>query len=148
MATAKKTANDSAEAFAQHVFGPDGLKEGYEKLAKGLSDAAEIQKGAMEALLASAGSLTKGVERAAAEQSAYLKTAYDDGVAVAKATASSKSLQEAVEVQTDFLRSAVEKNLNQLSKMADLWLEASNEASKPLTARYGELIEKVQAYRL
>lgn len=148
MATSKKTASTGAEAYEKFAFSPEGFKEGYEKLAKGMSDVTELQKGSMEALLASAGSLTRGVEKAAAEQSAYLRTAYEDGLAAVKATASSKSLQEAVEVQTDFLRSAVEKNLGQLSKMADLWLEASNEAAKPLTDRYGEFVEKVQAYRL
>lgn len=97
--------------------------------------------------MASAGTFAKGAEKAASEQSAFLKAAYEEGVAAAKAAATSKSAQEALDIQSDYLRTAFERNLGQLNKMADHWLSTTKEAVEPLTERYGELVEKIQSYR-
>ncbi len=147
MATAKKTAaaNDTLETLAGVNTG--AFKEGYEKFAQGMSTFADFHKDSLEAFMASAGALAKGAEKAASEQSAYLKSCYEEGVAAAKAAATSKSAQEAFDIQSDYFRAAFEKNLGQLNKMSDHWLSTAKEAAEPLTERYGELVEKIQSYR-
>ncbi len=145
MATAKKTAGEAFETLA--TMNPEALKEGYEKVAKGFSNLADFQKGTFEALVASAGSFAKGVEKLTSEQAAYAKSAYEDGVAAAKAAATSKSVQEALDIQSEYVRSVFEKNLGQFNKMADQWISTTKEAAEPLTARYSEFVEMVQSYR-
>lgn len=147
MATAKKTAaaNDTLETLAGVNTG--AVKEGYEKFAKGMSTITDFQKGSLEAAMASAGALAKGLEKAASEQSAFLKASYEEGVAAAKAAAASKSAQEALDLHSDYLRSAFEKNLGQINKMADLWLATTKEVADPLTERYSEFVELAQSYR-
>lgn len=147
MATAKKTAaaNDVLETLAGVNTG--AFKEGYEKFAQSLTTFADFQKGSLEAFMASAGTLAKGVEKAASVQSAFLKSSYEEGVAAAKAAATSKSAQEALDIQSDYFRTAFEKNLGQINKMADHWLATTKEVAEPITERYGELVEMIQSYR-
>lgn len=149
MATAKKSAG-SGDAFAFDAFsvaGPEAFKEGYEKFSNGVSKFLDFQKGAFEAAIASSGALAKGLEKAASEQAAFAKQAYEEGVAAAKSAAASKSLQDAFEVQTEYLRTAFEKNLAQYNKLTDHWLATAKEATQPLTERYGEFVELIQSYR-
>lgn len=145
MATAKKTAGETFETLT--AMNPETLKEGYDKFAKGFSNLADFQKGAFEAWVASAGSLAKGVEKLTSEQTAFAKATYEDGVAAAKAAATSKSVQEALDIQSEYVRSTFEKNLSQFNKMADQWISTTKEAAEPLTSRYSEFVEMVQSYR-
>jgi phasin family protein len=145
MAATKKAANEAFEAFT--AAKPEAFKEGYEKIAKGMTNLTNFNKDALEAMIASAGTLTRGVERATADQTAFLKAAYEDSVAVFKATASCKSLLEAIDIQSEYVRSQMTKNLGQLGKMSEHWTATAKEASEPLTRRYGEFVELVQSYR-
>lgn len=145
MAT-KKTAA-AAEGFETLGFTPDAFKDGYEKFAKSLNSFADFQKGSLEAMMASANTMAKGFEQAASAQAGFVKEQYEEGVALAKAAASSKSVQETIELQTEFAKTAFERNLGLVSKLADHWNGVAKEASEPLTKRYGEFVEMVQSYR-
>lgn len=147
MATAKKTAQAADEMLEAFAVNPEAFKKGYERFSKGLSDLADFQKATLEALMASAGAFAKGAEKAASDGSVFAKSAFEEGMAAAKAAAASKSVQEAFDIQSEYLRSAFEKNLGQFTKMADQWMATSKEAAEPLTARYGEFVEMVQSYR-
>jgi phasin family protein len=146
----KKSAAESAttEVFEQlTAFSPDLFKDGYEKFARSASSLADFHKGSMEALMASAGTFAKGFEKAASTQAGFVKEQFEEGVATAKAAAASKSLQEVVELQNEYVRSLFEKNLGQATKLADHWTSVAKESADPLTKRYGEFVELVQSYR-
>ena len=147
MASTKTAEKTVAEAFESISISPEAMKDGYEKLAKGVNSVAEFNKGTLEAVMASAGVLAKGFEKAASTQASFVKERFEDGVATAKAAAASKSLQEAVELQSEFVRKAFEQNLGQATALADLWTGVAKEAADPLTKRYSEFVEMVQAYR-
>lgn len=144
----KKTADIGAEAFdTLTAFSPDAFKEGYEKFAKGFSAWADFQKGSVEAVMASAGVFAKGFEKAASTQTGFVKEQFEGGVATAKAAASSKSVQEALELHNEYVRSAFERQLGHATMLADHWTNVAKEATDPLTKRYGEFVELVQSYR-
>jgi phasin family protein len=144
-AAAKKSA--ATEAFDALTFKPETFRDGYEKFAKGFSTLAEFQKSSLEAFIQSTGSIAKGVEKATSDQTAFVKATYEDGIAAAKAAASSKSVQEALEIQSEYLRSTLEKNIGQFNKLADHWVTTTKEVAEPLTSRYGAFVEMVQSYR-
>lgn len=146
MAATTKTTT-AADAFDFKAFSPESFKDGYEKFAEGLTAIADFQKDSLNATMASAGEFAKGVEKLTAEQTAFSKAAFEDTVASAKAAAASKTVQEAVELNSDFVRTSIEKNLGQINKVADIWTETTKKSVEPLTARYSELVEKIQAYR-
>jgi phasin family protein len=145
MATKKTATEETFESLT--AFSPDSFKDGYEKFAKGLNSFADFQKGSLEAMMASANTFAKGFEKAASAQAGFVKEQFEEGVAVAKAAAGSKSVQEAMELQGEFARTMVEKNLGHASKLADHWSGVAKEASEPLTKRYGEFVEMVQTFR-
>lgn len=147
MATAKKAAGATETIETWTTVTPEAFKEGYEKVASGLGKWADFNRGSLEAMMKSAGRLAKGLEKAASENSAFAKAAYEDGVAAFKATTSSKSVQEALDIQSEFVRTSFEKNLSQINKLAEHWAATSKEAAEPITARYNEFVEMVQSYR-
>lgn len=141
----KKSA--AAEGFDTLSFNTDTFKDGYEKFAKGLNSFADFHKGSLEAMMASANAYAKGFEKAASAQAGVVKEQYEDGVALAKAASASKSVQETIELQTEFARTMFERNLGLVSTLADHWNGVAKEASEPLTKRYSEFVEMVQSYR-
>ncbi|MEZ5895835.1 MAG: phasin family protein [Parvularculaceae bacterium] len=144
MATAKKDTNafDGFTALDTETF-----KDGYEKLAKGFSTLAEFNKESADAFMKSAGVFGKGFETAATTQASFAKESLEDGVAAAKAVAGTKSVQEVMELQSDYLRSAVEKNVSHATKLAEIWSGVAKDAADPISKRYSEFVEFVQTYR-
>lgn len=146
MTTAKTT--KKTESFdMSSMFDINTMQEGYEKTADALRDLADFQKEAFEAVVSSAQVYAKGVEAAASEQTTFVKEAYDDGAEAVKAATSAGSVQEALEIQSDFARTTFERNMSFASKLADHWSSVAQEASEPITKGYGAFVEKIQAYR-
>jgi phasin family protein len=140
--TEKAFAFDGVTAFT-----PEAMKDQYEKFAKGFSAFADLNKDATEAAMTSAGVMATGVEKAASVQASFVKEAYEGGLAAMKAVGSSKDIQEAVEIQTEFARGQFEKNLGLATSLVDHWTTVVREASAPLTKRYAEFVEKAQTFR-
>ena len=145
MATAKTTT--TADVFDIKAYSPESFKEGYEKFAEGVSSIADFQKETLNALMASAGAFTKGFEKLTAEQAAFSKAAFEDTVSNVKAASSSKTLNDAMELNSKFVRTSIEKNLGQINKVADICAETAKDSVEPLTTRYSDLVQKIQAYR-
>ncbi|MEZ5921933.1 MAG: phasin family protein [Parvularculaceae bacterium] len=145
MAAKKQTVENAFESAT--AFTSDAFKEGYEKFATGSNSFADFQKGSLEAWMQSANIVAKGFEKAATEQASFAKDRFEDSVAVVKAASTSKSVQEAIELQSDFARTAFEKNLAFANTLADHWNGVAKEASEPMTKRYSEFVEMVQSYR-
>jgi len=147
MAASKKTAN-GADAFEKMMnINPETFKEGYEKIAESMTAMADFQKGSVEAVMASAGAFAKGFEKLTSEQSTFTKTALEEGLENAKAASAASNVQEAIELNRELVRKTIEANLGQVSKVTDIVIETAKETVEPLTAHYGEFVEKVQAYR-
>ncbi len=143
-----KTAQSNGQGFdAFSMMNPEAFKDGYERFAKSATAFADFQKGSLEAVMACAGAYARGLEKAASEQTAFVKEAYEDGVSAAKSATSAGSVQEAFEVQSAYAQSALEKNMSFATKIADHWSGVTREATDPLSKRYGEFVEVVQTYR-
>lgn len=147
MATAKKTASAAETIETWTNATPEAFREGYEKLASRFGKWADFNRESMDAWIAAAGRLAKGLEKAASENTSFVKASYEDGVEAFKAATASKSVQEALDIQAEFARTAFEKNLAQLNKVAEQWATTTKEAAEPITARYSEFVELVQNYR-
>ncbi len=141
---ARKSAAEGLDTFG---FNTDTFKDGYEKFTNGLNSLTDFQKGSLEAMIAATTAFTKGFEQAASAQAGFVKEQYEDAVALAKAASASKSAQEAVELQTEFARTAFERNLALVTKLAEHWNGVAREASEPMTKRYAEFVELTQSYR-
>ncbi|MBU4529669.1 MAG: phasin family protein [Hoeflea sp.] len=91
----------------------------------------KMSKEAMDSMLTTVSSMTKGFQQIAAEATEYSKKSYEDGAAAAEKLASAKSLDKAIEIQTDYAKSAYETFVAQATKMGELYADLAKEAYKP-----------------
>ncbi len=135
------------EGFETVSLNPEAMKDTYDKFSKGLNSFADFQKGSMEAMMASANAFAKGVEQANSAQAGFAKEQYEEVVALTKAASATKSMQETIELQTEFVRASFERNMALFTKMTDHWNGVAKEVSEPLSKRYGEFVDMAQSYR-
>lgn len=123
------------------------FKDGVEKSLAALSEANTYSKKNMEAVVASVTAATKGAEALGAQTLAYSKKAAEDQVAAAKSLAGAKSIQEAMELQTTWAKSAMEAYIAQMSKASEIVSASIKDSMKPLNERASAAVEKFQAAR-
>lgn len=123
------------------------FKDGVDKSLAALAEANLHSKKNLEAMVASVTAATKGAEALGAEAFAYSKKAAEDQVAAAKALAAAKSVQEAVELQTAWAKTALEAYIAQVSKASEIVSASIKDSVKPLNERVTATVEKFQAAR-
>ena len=143
MATATETLKTTVEQFT--TAGNQAFKDNVEKSLASLNDVNAHSKKNLEAVVASVTAVTKGAEALGAQAMAYSKKAVEDQVTAAKALSGAKSIQEAVELQTAWAKSAMEAYLAQFSKMGETVAASVKDSAKPLNERVTALVEKMQA---
>ena len=89
-------------------------------------------KDQFDAAVASAGTFTKGLQAIATAVSDYSKKSFEDGSAFVEKLASVKSLDKAIEVQTDYAKSAYETLVAESTKIGELYADLAKEAYKPV----------------
>lgn len=170
-AQAAKTAADTAQANAQsavdagrQAYGAaaDAAKTQFERAAvvgdKAFKDAADKSLGALnelnaqskrnfEALIASATAVTRGAEALGAQTVSFAKTAMEGQVEHVRALSSVRSVQEALELQTAYAKSAMEAYVAEMNKAGETLQAAMKDSFKPLNSRATEAVESLQSVR-
>lgn len=145
MAAAAETAKTTTEKFtaATNV----AFKDGVEKSLSALNEMNSFSKQNLEALVASTTAATKGAEALGAQAMAYSKAFFEGQVNAAKSLASAKSVQEVVELQTGYAKSALEAYMAEVGKLTDTLTASMKDTMKPLNERVTAAVEKFQAVR-
>lgn len=138
-----ETLKSTVEQFT--AAGNQAFKDNIEKSLVALTEFNTHSKQNLEALVASTTAATKAAEAIGAETLAYSKKAFEDQVAAAKSLAGAKSVQEAVELQTAFAKTALEGYLAQFGKVSELFAASVKETVKPLNERVAAVVERAQA---
>ena len=123
------------------------FKDGVEKSLTVLNDFNSFSKKNLEAIVASTTAATKGAEALGAQAMAYSKAAFEGNVSAAKSLAGAKSIQEVVELQTGFAKTALETYMAQMGKMSETVSASVKESMKPINERVTATVEKFQAAR-
>ncbi|MDO9473691.1 MAG: TIGR01841 family phasin [Caulobacter sp.] len=142
MATAD-TLKNTVEQFT--TAGNQAFKDNVEKSLATLNEVNTYSKKNLEAVVASVTAATKGAEALGAQVMAFSKKSMEDQVAAAKALAGAKSVQEAVELQTAWVKAAMEGYLAEASKMGEVVAASVKDSVKPLNERVTATVEKLQA---
>ena len=143
-------ATAQAAKSAVEQFTATGNKAFKDSLEKSFTTVAELNahsKKNFEALVASATAATKGAETLGAHAVAFSKKAVEDQVAAAKTLAAAKSVQEVIELQTGFAKTAFETYIAEVNKMAEAVAASVKETTSPINARVSALVETIQAAR-
>jgi hypothetical protein len=98
---------------------------------KSFEDMQKLGKDNAEATMKSLGAVSKSVQAIAVELADYSKKAFEDGAAAAEKLLGAKSLEKAVEVQSDYFKAAYEGFVSQSTKLGGLYTDLAQEAYKP-----------------
>lgn len=141
-AEAIKTTVDRAAAAGQQAF-----KETVEKSLAGLGEVNAAGKRNLEAVVESVTAATRGAETLGAQALAFSKKSFEDGVAAAQSLGSAKSVQEVVEIQTTFAKSAMEAYMTEMTRWTDTVSASVKDTFKPLNERMTATVERFQSAR-
>ncbi|MFC5344636.1 phasin family protein [Brevundimonas staleyi] len=142
---ATATAKVQAEKF--QATGTQALRDGMEKTTASLAELSAQSKQNLEALTASATAAQKGAEALSAQALSYSKSSWESGVAAAQTISQARSIQELIELQTNFAKSAMETYLSEVTKMTETFTGSVKDSFKPINERVTASVEKFQAAR-
>lgn len=145
MATAPNEAAKTAHDYFQ--ASNTAFKEGIEKSIAAMYEMNAHSKKNLEAVLASMTAATKGAETVGARAIAFSKKSVEDQIAASKALASARSVQEVVELQTAFAKTAFEAMVAEVNEIAGAMSGSVKEAMTPINERVTAMVERVQAVR-
>lgn len=145
MAAAADTVKTTVEQFT--TAGNQAFKDAVEKTLGALNEANTYSKSNLEAVVASVTAATKGAETLGAQAMAFSKKSVEDQVAAAKSLAGAKSIQEVVELQTAFAKTALEAYMAEMGKMSETVAASFKDSLKPLNERVTAAVERMQAAR-
>lgn len=146
MATVKKDlTKETFETFT--AASNDAVKEGIEKSMAAVNDLSAFHKNSVEAVIASATTASKGFEELNALAAGYAKKSMEDGMVAAKSLASAKSVQEVIEIQSDYTKSSLEAYLAEMNKVSDHVSSMMKDSLKPLNERFAAAVELMQSQR-
>jgi hypothetical protein len=102
-------------------------------------------KDAMDSLLKSYSTATKGFQAIATETAEYSKKAYEANVAHMEALMSIRSLEAAIELNTSFAKSMVEGYLAELNKLGEMYSDIAKQTYAPAQAAASKATDTVKA---
>jgi phasin family protein len=101
-----------------------------------------IQKASKEqvdAALKSFAALSKGVQAVAVESSDFAKKSFEQSTAVFEKLAGAKSLDKALEIQTEYMKSAFEAAVAQATKFGEIYNAIAKDAAKPYEGLFAKV---------
>ena len=98
---------------------------------KSFEDMQKFGKDNAEATMKTLGVLSKSAQAIAVELTDYSKKAFEDGAAVTEKLMGAKSLEKAVEVQSDYFKTAYEGFVSRTAKLGQLYSDLAQEPYKP-----------------
>ena len=103
-------------------------------MIKNFDDVQKMSKDNMDATMKSFGAFSKAGQAIAAEVADYSKKSFEDSSKVMEKLLGAKSFDKAVEIQTEYAKSAYEEFMAQATKMGELYASFAKEAYKPFEA--------------
>ena len=145
MANGPETLKNTVEQVT--TAGSKAFQEGVEKSMAAFGEVNSYSKKNLEAVVASVTAATKGAETLGAQAMAYSKKAIEDQAAAAKTLAGAKSVQEVVELQTNFAKSALEAYMAQVNLVTETVAASVKESLSPINERVTAFVERMQSAR-
>lgn len=102
-------------------------------------DFQKFSKDQFEAFTAASATLSKGLQDIAAESTDYSKKAFAANSAVWEKLLGARSVESAVQIQSEFAKQAYEGFVAQATKVTELYARVASDALKPVTAAYASL---------
>lgn len=105
----------------------------------------KLGKDQMDATLKTLGTVSKGTQAIVVELAEFSKKSFEHGTATIEKLAGAKTLDKAIEIHTDYLKTAYENFVAQASKIGTLYADLAKEAFKPYEGVFANAQAAVQA---
>ncbi len=103
-------------------------------MIKNFDEVQKFSKDNMEATMKCFGALSKGTQAIAAEVVDFSKKSFEDTTKVWEKLLGAKSLDKAIEIQTDYAKTAFEGFVAEATKIGELYADLAKETYKPFEA--------------
>ncbi len=103
-----------------------------------VEDMQKTAKENMDTAMKSFGAVSKGMQAIAVEAADYSKKSFEQSSSAMEKVLGAKTLDKAIEVQTEFAKSAYEGFVAQTTKMTELYTDMAKEAYKPYEGVFGK----------
>lgn len=117
------------------------VKEGVEKAMKTAEEFVAFGQGNLEAMMKSGQIWASGVQDLSKQVAATAQASFEETLSTFKAMASVKSLKDAIDLQTSFARSTMEKAVSESGRLTDASFKLTEQALAPITARVTLAVE-------
>jgi len=118
------------------------VKESVEKAMKTAEELVSFGQGNVEAFIKASQIYASGLQDITKHLTAHSKASMEESVAFTKSLMGVKSVKEAVDLQTGFAKSSIEKAVAETNKVTDASVKLAEQAIAPLTARLTLAVEK------
>jgi hypothetical protein len=112
-------------------------------MLKNFDEIQKLGKDNMDVAMKSFGAVSKGVQAIAVEVADYSKKSFEEGSALTEKLLGAKSLEKAIEIQTDYAKSAYEGFVAGATRIGELYADMTKESYKPFEAILGKVTAKV-----
>lgn len=131
-----------AKATAGFQTTQSQVKESMEKAMKTAEELLAFNQGNFEAIVKSGKIWSTGVQDLTQQVVASAQASFDETLANYRALATVKSLKEAMDLNTSFARSTMEKVVAETGRVTDATVKLTEQALAPLTQRFQLAMEK------
>jgi len=100
-------------------------------MVKNFEDLQQVSKENMEVTMKSAESMSKGAQAIATEVADYSKKAFEEGSAMLEKLFGVKSLEKAIELQSEYAKTSYEGFVAKATKIGELYTDLAKESYKP-----------------
>lgn len=102
----------------------------------GFEEFQKIGKANLDMAFRSLGEASKGFQAIATEVTDYSRHTFEEGAAAFEKLAGAKSVEQAVEIQTDYARKAYEDYVNRASRIGEMYVDIARAAYKPVESAF------------
>jgi hypothetical protein len=103
-----------------------------EELKKVGQEIQKVAKDGFDATVRSFGEMSKSFQAIAAEVTDYSKTAFQDGTRAFEQLIGAKSVEQAIEIQSQYAKKAYETHIAEMSKLGEMCVAIARDAYKPV----------------
>lgn len=100
-------------------------------MVKNFEDMQQVGKDNMDSALKCWGALSKGTQAIAVEMADYSKKSFEDSTAALEKLFGVRSFDKAMEVQTEYAKTAYEGFVAEAAKLGELYADLAKESYKP-----------------
>jgi phasin family protein len=104
----------------------------------GFEEFQKIGKDNMDVAVKSFGEFNKSFQAITSEVTDYSKKAFEEGTATFEKLAGAKSVEQAMQIQTEYAKKAYEDYVSQVSKLGEMYVDLAKEIYKPVEQAFAK----------